>query len=147
LENEQVKPSYSRSSLLKKYFMHGLVFSLLLLVLVIVWAFLVAFLVAIGFIVGLIIGFILLFFVVGGLNAVLTQSIWEVYEKQDWKSLLGHGIVLFIALILVHAPFLVVLYLYPSLIAEVFLFLVYCFIDGYVARHVGFAFEEERYDV
>ncbi len=146
MEESQVKTSYSRASLLTKYFLHGLIFSLLFLALEIVWVFLFVFLVIIGYIVGLILGFIVLFFIIGGLNAVLTQSIWDTYIKQNWKSLLGHGIVLFIALILAAIPSLLVYYAYSSLIAEIFIFFVYCFVDGYVAKHVGFAFEEERYE-
>jgi len=146
VEKSQVGASYSRTTLLTKYFLHGLIFSLLLLALEIVWAFLFVFLVLIGYIVGLILGFIVLFFIIGGLNAVLTQSIWDTYIRQNWKSLLGHGIVLFIALIIAAIPSLLVRYAYSSLIAEVFVFFVYCFVDGYIAKHVGFAFEEERYE-
>jgi hypothetical protein len=146
LEQSQVETSYSRTTLLTKYFLHGLIFSLLLLALEIVWAFLLVFLVLIGYIVGLILGLIVLFFIIGGLNALLTQSIWDTYIKQNWKSLLGHGIVLFIALIVAAIPSLLVRYAYPSLIAEVFVFFVYCFVDGYIAKQVGFVFEEDRYE-
>jgi hypothetical protein len=146
LEQSQVETSHSRTTLLTKYFLHGLIFSLLLLALEIVWAFLLVFLVLIGYIVGLILGLIVLFFIVGGLNAVLTQSIWDTYIKQNWKSLLGHGIVLFIALILAAIPSILIRYTSPSLIAEIFVFFIYCFVDGYIAKQVGFAFEEDRYE-
>lgn len=144
MEQSQVETSYSRTTLLTKYFLHGLIFSLLLLGLEIVWAFLLVFLVLTGYIVGFILGFIVLFFIIGGLNAVLTQSIWDTYIKQNWKSLLGHGIVLFIALIVAAIPSLLVRYAYSNFIVEVFVFFIYCFIDGYIAKQVGFAFEEER---
>jgi hypothetical protein len=149
LENDQGETDYSGNSLsarATKYFLHGIAFSLLLLVLEIVWVFMLVFLVIIGFIVGLIIGFIILFFIIGGLNAVLTQSIWKTYIKKDWKNLLAHGIVLFVVLILAGIPSLLVYYAYPNLIAGVVLFFIYCFIDGYVAKHVGSAFEEQRYE-
>jgi uncharacterized membrane protein YagU involved in acid resistance len=119
LENEQVKRGYSTTSALTKYFLHGIIFSLLFSVLAIVWVFVFAFLVMIGYVVGLIIAFILLFFIIGGLNTVLTQSTWDTDIKQDWKSLLGHGTVLLIALILAGIPSLLTYYAYPNLVAEV----------------------------
>ena len=78
-------------NILLKYFLHGISFSFLLLVLAIVWIIIAVALV--GFIIGLIIGLLVLFYIMGGINAVLTDLIWGVSIKTDWKSLLAHGFV------------------------------------------------------
>jgi len=102
--------------------------------------------VAVGFILGLIIGFVLLFFILGGLNVALTGFIWSIPIKSDWKSLLAHGFVLFIALILVGVPSFIINLAAPGLATTIVVFIIYCFIDGYVAKGVA-GFWEEEYEV
>jgi hypothetical protein len=87
-----------------KYFFHGILFSGLFLVLGIIWAVILAVLIVIGLFIGFIIGIIVLFFIIGGLNVLLTGSIWNISVKSDWKSLLAHGFVLFIALLIANIP-------------------------------------------
>jgi len=62
-------------NILLKYFLHGVSFSFLRLVLAIVWTIIAVALVFIGSIIGLIIGFLVLFYIIGGINAVLTDLI------------------------------------------------------------------------
>lgn len=132
-----------RDSLLK-YFVHGILFSLLLLGLEIVWAFILAFLAVIGFLIGLIIGLILFFILIGGLNTFLMVHVWDTSMKTDWKSLLVHGFALFIALIVAGIPRFVINFFMPSLIAAIVMFIIYCFIDGFVAKEVGNNWEESE---
>lgn len=89
---------------LAKYFIHGMAFSLILMVLGFVWFFLVLVLVSIGFLLGFLIGLILLFFLIGGLNSILTNTIWSIPIETGWKSLLSHGILLSVLLIIAHIP-------------------------------------------
>ena len=138
---EEDKVSYSLPSQVGKYFLHGIVFSLLLTLLVFLWAFIAGFLVVAGYVIGLIIGIVLLFFIVGGLNIVLTEIIWDVPIRENWQSILGHGLLLSIILVLAGIPSLLVSLYYPSLTVTIILFIVYTFIDGYIARWIAAIWE------
>jgi len=118
-----------------KYFLHGIAFSILYLALAFVWIFLLVALVIVGFFIGLIIGFVVLFFVLGGLNSFLTDLIWSIPIKTDWKSLLIHGLVLFLLLLITNIPNAILSYLFPNLGLQIVLFLIYAFVDGFVARN------------
>jgi len=126
-----------------KYFLHGILFSIIFLVLVFVWALILVALVVIGLFLGLIIGLIILFFFIGGLNSFLTEFIWSIPIKTRWTSLLGHGFVLCIALILAHIPAMIISVVVPGLATTVVLFIINAFIDGFVAKHVATLWKEE----
>ena len=140
MEQEETQTAWKTQVL--RYFGQGFLFSLMFIFLAIVWALLLVVLVMIGFIIGLIIGFLILIFLIGALNAGLTSWIWHTPVKMDWKSLLVHGLILFIALIIAHIPALIVNVAVPSLATTLVLFLVYCFIDGFIARKVAGYYEE-----
>jgi len=131
----------SRWRNLLKYFVHGIAFSVILIFLGIFWAVIFVILVAFGFIIGFIIGFIVLFYLLGGINVYLTGVIWDVQVEDDWKSLLIHGLVLFIVLIIVHIPAVILALIVPSLFVTVPLLIVYGFIDGFVALHIAALYE------
>lgn len=136
----------SLGHLLPRYFLHGLLFSLILIVLIFVWVFLAVALVVIGSILGLIIGIVLLFFIFGGINTFLMQEIWKISTRGGLLSLFTHGLALFLVLILVSIPSLVIYLLAPNIVVSVILFVVYCFVDGFVAKVVGGNWEEEQTD-
>jgi len=138
---EEDRVSYSLPSQVGKYFLHGIAFSLLLTLLVFLWAFVAGFLVVAGYVIGLIIGIVLLFFIVGGLNIVLTEIIWDVPIRENWQSILGHGLLLSIILVLAGIPSLLVSLYYPSLTVTIILFIVYAFIDGFIARWIAAIWE------
>lgn len=123
--------------LMLKYFLHGIAFSLIMVGLVIIWAVLLVMLIMIGSVLGLFIGIAAFLFSIGGLNVILTNEIWHVEVKSDWKNVLAHGTVLFIALILVGIPSIVLRAVFPGTIISIVLFIPYCFIDGYVARKIS----------
>jgi hypothetical protein len=131
-----------------KFFFHGIIFSIIFIFLTIFWAFVLAFLVAFGFIIGFIIAFVVLFFLMGGINVYLAERIWDVSIQEDWKSLFVHGFALFIALILVHIPAIIlvsfVLYFAPNTAVTIALFVIYSFVDGFVAANVALGWEEEH---
>ncbi len=133
----------SRVSLLVKYFLHGISFSVLMLVLGIVWVFIFVVLVVIGFIIGFIIGIIVFFLIIGWLNALLINLIWGVSIKSNWTSLLAHGFSLSIVLIIVSIPSLFIGIVMPSLATSIAMFLIHCFIDGYIAKSVAGYWQEE----
>jgi hypothetical protein len=127
-----------------KYFGQGILFSLILTGFAIVWAVVLVALLVVGFIIGLIIGFVILLFMLGWLNAGLTSWIWDIPIRTDWKSLLAHGLVLLIALIVVGIPAIIVNYVVPSVVTTVVMFVVYCFIDGFVAKKVAEYYQEDE---
>lgn len=127
---------------LAKYFVHGLSYSLIMTLLVFVWIFFLAVLVVIGSFIGLIIGLIVLLFILGGLNSFLTETIWSIYTRTHWLSLLGHGFALFIALIVAHIPTIMLGLMAPSIPMTIVLFIVGAFIDGFVAKNVASFWEE-----
>jgi hypothetical protein len=135
---EESEGQLSLSSFLSKCFIHGILFTILLAVLAFFWAFIAVVLVFAGFIIGL----LLLFLIMGGLNATLTDFIWNVPTRTNLTSLLAHGFILFIALILVSIPQILINIYAPSLAATIILFIVYCFINGFVAKSVAGAWEE-----
>jgi hypothetical protein len=136
----------SLGHLLPRYFLHGLLFSLISIVLIFVWVFLAVALVFIGSILGLIIGIVLLFFIFGGINTFLMQAMWKISTKGGLLSLFTHGLVLFLVLALVSIPSLAINLLAPNIAVSVVLFVIYCFVDGFVAKAVGGYWEEEQTD-
>jgi hypothetical protein len=140
-EEEKKKRALSREQL-PKYFAQGVLFSIIYTVLFIVWVFLAAILVVVGFIIGLIIGFVLLFFIIGWLNAVLTDWIWNTPIRTDWQDLLAHGFILFFGLLFAHVLGTLINYALPGLATLVVLFVVYCFIDGFIAKSIAEYYEE-----
>jgi len=129
---------------LARYFVHGIAFSFLFLVLAFVLAFILVFLVAVGSFIGLIIGFGILLLVVGGLNYVLTEAIWGMTTKTSFWSLLLHGFILFLTLLLVNGILVMVPNMvFPSIATTVITFIVGAFAGGFVGKKVAGWFEEE----
>jgi hypothetical protein len=138
-----------RGSVLKtipKYFIHGFAFSIIFIALVFIWAFIFAVLIVIGSFIGFILGFIVLFFFLGGLNSFLTDLIWSIPIKTAWKSLLGHGLLLFIVLIIVHIPAAVIELSVSGLATTIALFTFNAFIDGFIAKNVAGWWKEESFE-
>ena len=127
---------------LVKYFFHGISFSVILLFLGFLWVFVLAALVVVGLFIGFIIGLLVLFFFIGGLNSVLTALIWDLDITVEWKSVLLHGFVLFIVLLIVDIPGLILNIAVPSLATTISLFVIYCFIDGLISKKIAQNWEE-----
>lgn len=131
-----------------KYFVHGVLFSLLYLVLGFFWIFILVLLVSVGFLIGFIVGFIVLFLIMGGINVFLESALWDVSVKGNLVSLLVHGFTLFVVLIIVSIPTLL-LRTYTAeltavgLVISAVLFVVYAFVDGFLAKNIGELWEEE----
>jgi len=123
--------------ILAKYFVHGILFSAMFLVTVFVWAFIFVLLVIGGAFIGLILGLIALFYIMGEINAFLADLIWDIPVTTDWKSLLLHGFALFFVLTIAQIPSFLVNFIMPSFAATIVLFIVYCFIDGFIAKKLS----------
>jgi hypothetical protein len=123
--------------LLPRYFVHGLLFSIFGFVIGFLLLFIFLGLIFIGALIGLIIGFLLSFLVFGAANAFLMNRIWNIQVNENWMSLLGHGFALVIALLVVSIPSFIIRLYAASLPTTIVLFIIYCIIDGYVAKAVG----------
>lgn len=140
MDDEQ---EFSWPSKLVRYFLHGIAFSILFLLLGIVWIFIFVILVGVGFIIGFVIGFIVLFLFMGGLNTLLTDFIWATTVESGWKTLLIHGLGLFFILLIVGIPSYLLTRSSPSLATSIAVFVIYSFVDGFIAKNVAFLWEEE----
>lgn len=136
-----MEESWRRNTL--KYFLHGILFSIIMLVLAFVWTLIFVLLIAVGLFIGLIIGVIVLFLILGGLNSFLADLIWDISTKTEWMSLLGHGFILFITLIIAHIPAMIINLIAPGLATTIVLFIVNTFFDGFVAKNVAGWWEKE----
>jgi hypothetical protein len=127
-----------------KYFVHGIAFSLLFIVLGLVVLFVTVALVAIGSLIGLIIGLGILMLAIGGLNCFLAEVIWGVHAKTSFWSLFFHGIVLFLALLVVNGILVAFPnFVFPSIATSVITFIIGAFAGGFVGKKVAGWFEEE----
>jgi multiple sugar transport system permease protein len=124
--------------------MHGLLFSTFNFILALVWIVVLASLVIFSAIIGLIITVLILCLIDGAINSYLMKRIWNVSMRTSWTNLLGHGFALSIALLTVSIPFFIISFYSPSWPATTVLFLLYCFVDGYVARAVGRSWQHEQ---
>ncbi len=130
---------------ISKYFIHGFAFSVIMIALFFVWVVITVFLAVVGSFIGLILGFVVLLFMLSGLNCFLTENIWSISTKTEWMSLLGHGFVLFFALIIANIPSIIIGLTAPNLAVTMVLFVVEAFVDGFVAKNVAVFWEEDEY--
>jgi hypothetical protein len=124
--------------------MHGIAFSILYLILAIVWFVALVFLVMVGLFIGLIIGLLVLFWIIGGLNTLLADAVWGMSLRSDWKSLLFHGFALFFVLLIAHIPAFIINLAAQNIVIYAMVFIVYAFIDGFLARSVAEMWEGEE---
>ncbi len=130
---------------ISKYFIHGFAFSVIMIALFFVWVVITVFPAVVGSFIGLILGFVVLLFMLSGLNCFLTENIWSISTKTEWMSLLGHGFVLFFALIIANIPSIIIGLTAPNLAVTMVLFVVEAFVDGFVAKNVAVFWEEDEY--
>ena len=128
---------------ISKYFLHGFAFSILFLILGIAWVFALAVLVGLGYVIGFVIGLGLLAFIVGFLNSEITGFLWFTVEREFW-SLLFHGGVLFVALLIVNGVFTwIPNMIFPSVYVQIITFIIGIFVNGLVGKKVAEIWQEE----
>jgi uncharacterized membrane protein len=145
-KNDEVSKTEEKervAKVLTKYFVHGCAFSLLYTFLVILWVFGLLILTAVGSFIGLALGLGLMMLLIGGLNAFLTSLLWFPVNTSFW-SMVAHGIVLFISLLIVNG---ITLFLpssvFPGLATTITTFILGSFIDGFVCKQVARIWEEQ----
>jgi hypothetical protein len=141
-ENDEEKKWF----ILAKYFVHGAAFSLIFTALVFLWIFGYFMLIVLGSLIGLVIGLGLLMLIVGGINCFLTNALWFPVKTSFW-DIVGHGIVLFIALAVVNAIVVIVPTLvFPGLVTTIVTFIIASFVDGFACKNIARFWEEEYFE-
>jgi hypothetical protein len=135
-----------------RYFVHGLVFSILMRASTVVLAAILVMLILFASFLGFIIWFAVVFMVWGLVNAKLCSWLWHFDVRMYWTSLLGHGFVLFIVLLILELPVtflgigMSIGGITPAVlfIAEI---VAYSFIDGFVGKNIGGMFAERHISI
>lgn len=125
-------------------FLHGILFSSLYFVLWIVWEVLFVILTFVSLVIGFIIGLFVLCLLIGFLNSILTELIWDISIKSDWQSLLAHGFVLLIVLLIASIPTQLIRLESPNLAIVISSFIVDCFVYGFIAQFLAENWIEEE---
>ncbi|MFW9952966.1 MAG: hypothetical protein ACFFD3_00335 [Candidatus Thorarchaeota archaeon] len=128
-----------------KYWIHGLAYSFLMGFITIGLLFAIVFLLIIASIIGIIIGFALIFLAIGWLNKTITGYIWKIECRGGWQSLLGHGLMLFVALLIVSLPLIFVsYYIYSNFfVGIIFDYGILAIVNGVIAKAVATYFQEK----
>jgi hypothetical protein len=129
-----------------KYFIHGIVFSLIFAIVGLFWAFIFGLLTVIGAFIGFIIGIALLFLIIGFINTLIAAFLWDIDSEMGFWRILFHGFVLFFAVLLVN---LMVYYapnmFFPGMATTLIAFIVESFLNGFIGKQVAkWASKEEH---
>ncbi len=146
-ERASIHDQFSGLDKIGRYFIHGLVFYLLMAASNIVLAVVLVMFVLLASVLGFIIWFGVVFLVWGLINGKLCSWLWHFEVRQHWTSLMGHGFVLFIVLLIVELPVELLDFgmsttgiSYPVIL--IVGIIAYPFIDGIVGKAVGNMFAE-----
>lgn len=127
-----------------KYFLHGILFSVLFLLLGIAWIFMMILLVSLGAIIGFIIGIGLLFLIVGFINMVLGVHLWNIEAETGFWNIFFHGLVLFILLLIANLiTSTLPNYAFPGTATLVVTFIISTFLNGVIGKKVSSWFGHE----
>ncbi len=146
-EMVSIHDQFSGLDKIGRYFIHGLVFYLLMAASTIVLAAVLVMLVLLASILGFIIWFGVVFLLWGLVNGKLCSWLWHFEVRQHWTSLIGHGFVLFIILLILELPIeFLDLGMAATGVSYPVIFIIgiiaYPFIDGFVGKAVGNMFAE-----
>jgi len=127
-----------------KYFLHGILFSVLFLLLEFIWIFAIILLVGLGFIIGFIIGLGLLFLIVGFINMSLGVHLWNIEAETGFWNIFFHGLALFIILLIVELiTYFLPNYAFPGIATLVIMFILRIFLNGFIGKTVASWFGHE----
>lgn len=147
-EKTEIEEKEKTWKVIAKYFVHGAAFSVIFTILAMLWLFGLLILIVLGSFIGLIIGLGILMVIIGGLNSALTSVLWFPVRTSFW-SILGHGFVLSIVLLIVNGIFVMIPTLaFPEASTTAITFIIASFLDGFVAKKVaGLWRQEYREDI
>lgn len=131
-------------------FMHGLLFSLIMVALLWIWVYIIELGTLlgglIGFYVGIIVTCIGIVGVVGYTDIFLAQNFWDIYCKKPWRSIMGHGAIMSVLVLLGALPAIIAPILLADLSLEVYavietsLIVLYWGTVGAIGRSVAYLF-------
>lgn len=129
---------------LLKYFVHGILYSVLGIVVLFVWIFILLSLITIGSFLGLLIGLGVFVLLIGGLNSIITSFLWFPVKMSFW-NVFFHGLALSIALLIVEVIFLAI----PNLVFRgiptmVITTILGAFFSGVVGKVIAGIWREEE---
>jgi len=128
-----------------KYFAHGVLFSVLATVFIFVAAEFLALLATLGA-GGILLAIAALYIVpivLGAANCVITEFLWFPV-KFSWLSTWLHGILMFLALIVVNLIALMPFSVLPLTAAIILSLITGAFIDGYLAKQIAELWKKEK---
>ena len=129
--------------LFAKMFLHGVLFVLFFIVFSFVWAFAALMLVSLGYFIGLILAFGLMFLGIGGFNAMLGVQLWNIEANTGFWGLFFHGLVLFIALLIVAIVASILPYqFFPGTVTYIITNIATSFLYGAVGKKVALWFRK-----
>lgn len=127
---------------LAKYFVHGVAFSLLFTFFIIGLTLFSVVLMMFGSFIGLIIVIGLMILMIGSINIEITERLWFSVKSEFW-DILFHGLLLFIALLIVDGVlFLAPLLVFPGIGTITLTFIIGSFIDGFVCKKIAGLWED-----
>ena len=149
----QDKPEDGALANLWKYFVHGLVFALIMLG----FPFIVN-VIILGAIYGgslsavlggLALVFIMLLFGVGFFNGQMARHLWDLNPKRTLTSWLGQGFLVLMMIPLFGYIYMMTMFPWilgslPAVLSTVVLFFLNAIVSGYIGKHVAAEFEEQR---
>ena len=136
-----------------KYFIHGLVFALIMLGFPFFMGVVLLGAISSGslsvLLGGLIIGFIMLLFGIGFFNSHLARYLWDLNPKRTLTSWLGQGILVLLMIPLFGYIYMMTIFPWafgslPAVLSTVVLFLLDAIVSGYIGKHVAAEFEDQR---
>ncbi len=119
---------------IKKYFLHGFAFSVLMMFVLLGWTAITSELLRFA-IIGILFGLFSIVLMVGFVNFALNKMIWNIDMSVEASSILINGLRVLLILLFVNIPNFLISYLVPGTVTTIMLFVVYCFVDGYFARN------------
>jgi hypothetical protein len=143
MREEQPEASLAISIL--KYFIHGILFSLLAAGLVLVGTALLVFLAILG-LGGILLVIAILYIIplfIGAANCVITGFLWFPV-KYSWLGTWGHGVLLLICMIIVNLIISIPLSAIPQTAAIIIGFIIGAFVDGFIGKQIAGIWREEE---
>jgi hypothetical protein len=121
-----------------RYFLHGLVYSLLSIVLSFMWGFVAVFLILTGFFIGLAIALFLLVLIAGTVNTFVSELVWKFSMNDSIVGIFTHGAALGIIFVLISLVTIIpIMLIVGNPFYLILLEIGMCFVRGFIGEKVA----------
>jgi hypothetical protein len=121
-----------------RYFLHGLVYSLLSIVLSFMWGFVAVFLILTGFFIGLAIALFLLVLIAGAVNTFVSELVWKFSMNDSIVGIFTHGAALGIIFVLISLVTIIpIMLIVGNPFYLILLEIGMCFVRGFIGEKVA----------